>query len=97
MPLRNFFRPVPVAAFTASILLATLLQIGCSSSNSVELVSFRPEGEVPVLSTLEFEFSRDLAPPNRQDAWLDEEFVRFEPDIPGRFKWVSPRLLLFSP
>ena len=94
---RRFFRPVSAVLFAGILVLSAVLHDGCSSSNAVELVSFYPEGDVPLLSTLEFEFSRDLAPPDRQNMWLDEEFVRFDPEIAGRFKWVSGRRLLFSP
>ncbi|MBN1446682.1 MAG: alpha-2-macroglobulin family protein [Bacteroidetes bacterium] len=79
------------------LLSALLLLLGCSSSNTVEIVSFSPKGEVPLLATIEIEFSKDLAPPEKQHAWLTDSFVEFHPAIPGRFKWTSARRLLFSP
>ncbi|MCB2204014.1 hypothetical protein KQI65_04640 [bacterium] len=87
------FRHAAIAAA-----LCTLMLIGgCSSSNSVEVVHFSPEGEVPLLSTLEIEFSHDLAPPDKQNVWLNDQLIRFSPEISGKYKWTSARRLLFSP
>jgi len=78
------------------LLLATLFW-GCGPSNSVEVVEFSPEGEVPSLITFTVDFSENLAPANIQDKWLADEFITFTPAIKGKFKWVSPSRLLFSP
>ncbi len=77
--------------------LLTMTLLACSSSNTVEIVSVSPEGEIPLLATLEIEFSKDLAPPEKQNIWLADAFVEFTPAIQGKFKWVSSRRLLFSP
>ncbi|MBE0643578.1 MAG: alpha-2-macroglobulin family protein [Bacteroidetes bacterium] len=77
--------------------LLALTLLACSSSNTVEIVSVSPEGEVPLLATMEIEFSKDLAPPEKQNVWLTDAFVEFTPAIHGKFKWVSSRKLLFSP
>jgi alpha-2-macroglobulin len=82
--------------FACALSLSVLFILGCAS-NSVQIVSFSPEGEAPLLTTIEIEFSHDLAPPDKQQLWLDDAFVRFEPAIPGRFKWTSSRKLIFSP
>jgi uncharacterized protein YfaS (alpha-2-macroglobulin family) len=86
LSVRNFF-----------LAIATLTLLACSSSNTVEIVSVSPEGEVPLLATIEIEFSKDLAPPEKQNEWLTERFVEFTPAIQGKFKWISARTLLFSP
>ncbi|MFZ1728488.1 MAG: MG2 domain-containing protein [Bacteroidota bacterium] len=77
--------------------LLTVLFLACSSSNTVEIVSISPEGEVPLLATMEIEFSKDLAPPDKQNIWLTDAFIEFTPAIQGKFKWVSARKLVFSP
>ena len=77
--------------------LAAIGLSGCASSSDVEIITFSPQGETPLLTTVEIEFSRDLAPPEKQNQWLTEQFVAFEPSIPGRFKWTSGRRLVFSP
>lgn len=78
-------------------LAAAFLLFACSSSNVVEIVSVTPQGEVPLLATIEIEFSQDLAPPDKQNVWLEEEYVEFSPSITGKFKWISARRLVFSP
>lgn len=73
------------------------LLISCGPSNTVEVESFTPTGEVEKVSNFTIEFSEDLAPADVQDKWMDEEFVSFSPEIPGKFKWISPNTLIFSP
>ncbi len=77
--------------------LSTAWLHGCGSSSDVEVVSFSPQGETPLLTTIEVEFSRDLAPSDKQNVWLTETYLEFEPAIPGRFKWTSGRRMIFSP
>ena len=84
----------------ALIIAATALVaylVGCGTSYDVAVERFSPEGEVRNLQTFTVEFTEDLAPPDKQNEWLDEEFIEFDPPIQGRFKWTSPRTLIFSP
>jgi uncharacterized protein YfaS (alpha-2-macroglobulin family) len=67
------------------------------SRNQVTVVRFEPQGEVTELQSFTIQFDQDLAPAEEQDKWLEEEFVKFEPEIPGRFKWLNAFTLLFSP
>lgn len=83
-------------ARSLSLVFLALALLSCSS-NTVEIVSVTPDGEVPLLATLEIEFSRDLAPPEKQNQWLNDPYIDFTPAIPGKFKWISARRLLFSP
>lgn len=79
------------------ILTAFFLLNGCEPGNKVKVESFSPEGEVPTLVTFTVEFSENLAPADKQDVWLSDEFIKFEPKIKGKFKWLSPSKLIFSP
>lgn len=83
--------------FNLSILFSIILLISCGPGSTVEVESFSPSGEVDKVSNFVIEFSEDLAPADVQDKWLDEEFVTFNPKIPGKFKWTSPSTLVFSP
>lgn len=86
------------ARYVISIIGLLLLgYIGCGPGNAVSIKSFEPSGEVNNLQTFVIEFSEDLAPPEKQNTWLDDEFVTFEPAIEGKFKWTSGNTLLFSP
>ncbi|MFA6570795.1 MAG: MG2 domain-containing protein, partial [Bacteroidota bacterium] len=73
--------------------VAILLACG----NTVKVVKVTPEDKVNQLTTFTFEFSHELAPPDKIDVWLTDEFVSFEPKIQGKFKWISVNTLLFSP
>jgi hypothetical protein len=79
------------------IALFTILLISCGPKNSVEITSFSPEGEVERLSTFTIEFSKNLAPIDTLDKWSGEEFIKFEPKIDGKFKWLDESTLIFSP
>ncbi len=70
---------------------------GCGPSNVVKVSDFSPQGKVENLTTFTIEFSENLAPPEIQDKWLTDEFVKFEPKISGKFKWTSAKTLIFSP
>ncbi len=78
-------------------ILTAIIFISCGLRNAVEVVSFNPSGSVGTLTTFTIEFSKELAPVDTQDKWLTEEFVKFEPKIPGKFKWTSASTLIFSP
>ena len=80
-----------------SIIFLIFFLISCGPSNTVEVESFTPTGEVQNLTNFTIEFSEDLAPADVQDKWLEEEFVIFTPAIQGKFKWTSPSTLVFSP
>ncbi|MDX2249303.1 MAG: MG2 domain-containing protein [Bacteroidia bacterium] len=83
-------------AFIPAFLSLFFLFSGCNR-NTVKVVDFSPQGEVQPLQTFTVEFSHDLAAAGQMDQWLSEAFIEFEPAIPGKFKWISPKTLLFSP
>ncbi len=70
--------------------------LSCSGSG-VRVIKFSPQGEIKSLTTFKIEFSNNIAPQSDQDKWLDDEFVKFEPKIEGKFKWTSGNTLIFSP
>ncbi len=84
-----------IAFFSLSVL--SLVLFSCGPSNSVKVDSFTPTGKVEKLTNFVIEFSEDLAPPDQQDKWLDDEFVTFTPPIAGKFKWTNANTLVFSP
>ncbi len=82
--------------FYFTSLALSIFFISCSS-NSIKVVSFTPQGEIKNLTTFTIEFSRDLASKDIQNMWLDDQFVKFDPQIQGKFKWTSGNTLIFSP
>jgi len=79
------------------IFLLVKLIVSCGPGNTVKVNSFSPTGEVEKLTNIVIEFSEDLAPPDVLDKWLDEQFIKFEPAISGKFKWTNASTLVFSP
>jgi hypothetical protein len=80
-----------------ALFLSALLLCASCKWNAVKVSKFEPGDEVPVKSSIILKFNKPLCPPEKQDKWLDDEFVKFKPGIHGKFKWVSPDELLFSP
>ncbi len=80
-----------------SFILISILIAGCGTSSDVRVVNFTPTGKVGQLTTFTVEFSENLAPIDKQNQWLSDEFIEFEPKIPGKFKWVSGNTMIFSP
>jgi alpha-2-macroglobulin len=83
--------------FSSLFELITIFLCSCGISNDVHVVNFSPIGKVGQLTTFTIEFSENLAPSDKQNQWLNDEFIEFEPKIPGQFKWVSGNMLIFSP
>lgn len=76
-------------------LLACIL-VSCSH-NAVRLDRTNAKGEVPQLGNLTFHFSHALVGDSLLNRWDSAAYIRFEPAIPGRFRWEQADLLVFSP
>lgn len=77
--------------------LFLLLLIAACAGNRVRVLSFSPTGEVEPYTTFQVDFSEPLAPADKIEQWLDDEYITFEPAIKGKFKWITPASLIFSP
>lgn len=78
------------------LLCTGVLTLSCNR-NAVVLDSTNAKDEVPRLTNLNFRFSKSLAPDSLLNSWDSTEYIKFEPAIPGRFRWESPDMLVFSP
>ncbi len=65
----------------------------------VEISSVSPTGEVPLKTNFTLEFTADIVDESKINTILFPKDVPviFEPKIPGRFKWLSTRMLRFFP
>ncbi|MBX3102909.1 MAG: hypothetical protein KF690_10400, partial [Bacteroidetes bacterium] len=84
-------RPL-LAAFLISLASCALL-----NRDLVQLEETNFTDEVDQTQNLVFEFNKDLAPGTLLNRWDTTRYIAFTPAIPGRFKWVGPRKLVFSP
>lgn len=83
---------------TASLLLVTN---SCSTTKenagSISLVETSFGEEVQVYGNLSFTFEQNLMPDSMLGFWDTVSYIRFDPAIPGQFKWESSNQLVFSP
>lgn len=80
----------------AALPIAVLLFFACNRS-AVSLTYTNAKGEVPQLGNLIFRFNQSMVADSLLNQWDSTEYVRFTPEIPGRFRWESPDQLVFSP
>lgn len=78
------------------LLLCSIVAVACNRS-TVSLEYTNANKEVKQLQNLVFRFSQPLASDSLLNRWDSTEYVRFDPAIPGRFRWESPNQLVFSP
>ncbi len=78
------------------ILLGTIFLSACKQS-PVSLEFTNAKGEVPLLGNLIFRFNQSLIKDSMLNEWDSTDYISFEPNIPGRFRWESPDQLVFSP
>jgi alpha-2-macroglobulin len=82
--------------FLAATLVVAIFLSACNR-DSVSLSFTNAKDEVPQLSNLVFRFSKALVADSLLNFWDSTEYVSFEPNIKGRFRWESPDELVFSP
>jgi uncharacterized protein YfaS (alpha-2-macroglobulin family) len=65
----------------------------------VSIVSFIPTGEVENTTNITVEFTHNMVEDQEVQVELepDSNLINFNPDIPGRFKWISTHKLRFFP
>ncbi|RYY39115.1 MAG: alpha-2-macroglobulin family protein [Chitinophagaceae bacterium] len=80
-----------------SLLFGAALLFTACKRNSVELTYSNASGELPRQGNLVFHFNRSLVPDSMVNNWDSTEYIDFEPDIAGRFRWEAPDKLVFSP
>ncbi len=76
--------------------LAALTYWSCAGSRQLRIRSTNFGQEIALSQNLVFEFNR-AAVQEPSSGWEATEYVQFSPAVPGRFKWISPTELMFSP
>lgn len=82
-----------------SLCIITTLCIALFScnKNQVSLEFTNAKGEVPQLTNLVFRFSKAMIPDSLVNGNETAQYINFEPEIQGRFRWESADQLVFSP
>ncbi len=78
------------------IIAAVSLFISCNR-NAVKLAETNAKGEIQPLQNLVFRFNKQLVPDSLLNRWDSTNYVEFEPNIKGRFRWEHGNELIFSP
>ena len=79
------------------VLIGLAFFISSCKREAVNLEFTNAKGEVAELGNLTFRFNRSLIKDSMINAWDSTDYIDFEPNIPGRFRWESPDQLVFSP
>ncbi|WP_077923083.1 alpha-2-macroglobulin [Spirosoma sp. 209] len=74
-----------------------LFQCARLSFNEVSVVGRNFDDEVQQTQNLTFTFNKNVGPAAALDEWDSTQYVRFIPAVRGKFKWVAPNELIFSP
>lgn len=80
---------------TYALLIAIIWS--CSQSGSVKLIETNFDKEVKIDQNLRFTFDKPLVGDTLFNFWDSVQYIKFEPEIKGRFKWISEGELIFSP
>ena len=62
-----------------------------------KVVRYAPEGEVPIAGQLSVTFSQPMVSVTSQDEAARRVPVRLTPQVPGRWRWLGTKTLIFDP
>lgn len=82
--------------FSAVVSLC-LFFFNCAHTGKLKLEHTNFTSEIATDQNLSFSFSTDLVPDSLLQQWDTTEYIAFSPGVRGKFKWNSPRELIFSP
>lgn len=80
------------------LVIAGFIVFACSKDRSILQVQNRNFlDQIDLQQNLMFTFNNDLVDDSLVDQWIDEEYLKIEPKVRGRFKWTAKNELVFSP
>jgi uncharacterized protein YfaS (alpha-2-macroglobulin family) len=68
-----------------------------AASGPFEVVRYSPSGEVPLAPQLNVTFSQPMVAVTSQEEAAREVPVRLSPEVPGRWRWLGTKTLIFDP
>lgn len=78
--------------------LCTLFVFGCTNlSNVLKLDHTNFTEEIVPDQNLSFTFASDLVPDSLTQKWDTLPYIKFTPEVKGKFRWNAPNELIFSP
>ncbi len=68
------------------------------TAGPLEVVRYAPEGDVPIAPNVSVTFNQPMVPLGTHDQLEHREVpVRLSPQVPGRWRWIGTRTVLFEP
>ncbi len=92
---KNFFIPSKFLLFCFTAILFSACNF--FNKDKVTLNGKNFGDEIDLQQNLTFSFSEDLAADSLMEDWLATEYIKFSPEVKGKFQWKTPRELVFSP
>src|ERR1700741_859099 len=68
-----------------------------TSAATLDLIRFSPEGDVPIAPNLSVTFSQPMIAITSQEEAAKYVPVKLEPEVPGKWRWLGTKTLLFEP
>ena len=86
-------------SFYIVLLTALFMMVsGCNIGKSrVSIKRFYEEGEVPRKTNFTITFSQPVVPTDSISVWKTQEFLKINPPVEGRCKWINQKELRFYP
>lgn len=92
-----YTRPLLLSLLTGFLFMFAFTHCSRLSFNEVSVVGRNFSDEVQQTQNLTFTFNKNIGPTSQLDEWDSTQYVRFIPAVRGKFKWVAPNELVFSP
>jgi len=71
--------------------------VACMSKNMIRVSEVSFTEEISLQQNLVFTFNKPLVEDSLRDQWDSTAFLNFTPAVEGRYKWITPDQLMFSP
>lgn len=76
---------------------ALVLLISCSDKNAIHVVQKNFTTEIDPSQNIILTLDKDIAVDSLIDRWLDDSLLLFEPQVRGKYKFISSREISFAP
>lgn len=77
--------------------VVALLSITCGSHTGLEISSTKFDKTIATQQNLTFVFNERVVQDSLVGEWDTTQYLKFTPPVAGKFRWVTPNELIFSP
>ena len=82
--------------YCISLLFGAILLFSCSDKNTIQITNKNFLEEIDPHQTLTITIDRDIPPDSMIERWTDEKLLEIEPEVKGKFKFSTPRDIVFT-